>query len=154
MQTISNEIKQFVTEEPTFPRGRWFTLNGDVGHVYLRRETKWVEGSRKSFITIANITIERKYRGKRLFSSFVQELQELIKSTNYNGLYAECVYNQVLQDYFVRHGWKPDHKYYDEINVVEPNYWISNSPITTEKEKTSTNSDPHTSSCSQTDRFE
>jgi len=126
MQTISNEIKQFVTEEPTFPRGKWFSLNGDVGHVYLRRETKWVEGSRKSFITIANIMIERKYRGKRLFSSFIQELQELIKGTNYSGLYAECVYNSVLQDYFVRHGWKPDHKHYDEINVVEPNYWISN----------------------------
>jgi len=135
MQTISNEIRQFVTEEPTFPRGRWFTLNEGVGHVYLRRETKWVEGSRKSFITIANIMIERKHRGKRLFSSFVQELQELIKSTNYNGLYAECVYNNILQDYFVRHGWKPDHKHYDEINVVEPNYWISNPSTTVEKSR-------------------
>jgi len=142
MQTISNEIRQFVTEEPTFPRGKWFTLNKGVGRVYLRRETKWVEGSRKSFITIANIMIERKYRGKRLFSSFVQELQELIKSTNYNGLYAECVYNQILQDYFVRHGWKPDHKYYDEINAVEPNYWVNNPSTTVEKSENNSQEQP------------
>ena len=124
MQTISNEIKQFVTEEPTFPRGKWFTLNGDVGHVYLRRETKWVDGSKKNFITIANIQIKERYRGKRLFSSFIQELQELIKNSNYVGLYAECVHNNVLQSYFTRHGWNTDHNYLNDVDVVEHNYWM------------------------------
>jgi hypothetical protein len=124
MYTISNEIKQFITEEPTFPNSRWFVLNKNIGSVYLRRGTRRVDGSKRNFITIANIQIKERYRGKRLFSSFVQELQELIKNTNYVGLYAECVHNNVLQSYFTRHGWNTDHNYLNDVDVVEHNYWL------------------------------
>jgi len=124
MYTVSNEIKQFVLEEPTFPNSRWFVLNANIGSVYLRRGTRKVDGSRRKFITIANVQIKEKYRGKRLFSLFVQELQELIKNTNYVGLYAECVSSVILQSYFTRHGWNTDHNYLDATDVVEYNYWL------------------------------
>jgi len=124
MQTVSDEIKQFVTEEPTFPNSRWFTLNENIGSVYLRRGARRVDRSQKNFITIANIQIKEKYRGKRLFSTFIQELQELIKNTSYVGLYAECVHNTILQNYFVRHGWNTDHNYLNGTDVVEHNYWL------------------------------
>ncbi len=125
MQTVSDEIKQFITEEPTFPNSRWFILNKNIGSVYLRRGTRRVDESRKNFITIANIQIKERYRGKRLFSLFIQELQELIKGTNYVGLYAECVHNAILQSYFVRHGWNTDHNCLNELDIVEHNYWLA-----------------------------
>jgi hypothetical protein len=124
MYTISNEIKHFIAEEPKFPNSRWFVLNKNIGSVYLRRGVRRVDGSPKNFITIANIQIKEKYRGKRLFSSFIQELQELIKNTNYVGLYAECVHNNILQSYFTRHGWNTDHNYLNDVDVVEHNYWM------------------------------
>ena len=124
IHTVSNEIKQFITEEPTFPNSRWFTLNKNIGSVYLRRGARRVDGSKKNFITIANIQIKERYRGKRLFSLFVKELQELIKGTNYVGLYAECVHNVILQNYFTRHGWNTDHNYLNNADTVEHNYWL------------------------------
>jgi len=124
MYVASNEIKQFILEEPTFPNSRWFVLNANIGSVYLRRGTRRVDRSQKNFITIANIQIKEKYRGRRLFSLFVKELQQLIKGTNYVGLYAECVSNVILQSYFTRHGWSTDHNYLKGVDVVEYNYWI------------------------------
>jgi len=125
MNTVSDEIKRFISEEKRFPNSKWFVLNKNIGSVYLRRGVKWVDGSQKSFITIANIQIKEKYRGKRLFSSFVQELKELIQGTDYIGLYAECVHSDILQGYFIRHNWNPDHNYLNKIDVLEHNYWLS-----------------------------
>lgn len=82
---------------------RWFRTR--KFYVYIRfRTTYRIGDSLQHTICVANITIQEKFRGQKIWTRMIEHIHQ---TNPYPYTYIENVLEERFQHWFLRNGWKP-----------------------------------------------